>query len=264
MNRSIQARTELKLLDPSATLMPIDGSTLRLKPQLCLAIGLAAFLPFAPFVDYTVAMWFSEDPLPGDLLKALHLCEIFAHGVGIMLILIGLACLVPSSRWYLPRIAAIAYGSGAIVTLIKMFVTRPRPNQLLTNAVGSDGPWRWNIDWMLERLTVDDESFRSFPSGHAATAVGLAVGLSLLFPRGRYLFWFAAVMASAQRLHAFAHYFSDVLAGWIIGLTWSAVCLHPRLLGGLFSRFEPRPETWSQGGLSTGERTTYPPNQQAA
>jgi membrane-associated phospholipid phosphatase len=255
------ARTELRLVDPADWPRSDGVGGIRLRRQLTLALGLLCLLPIVPFADQPVAAWFNGDHLPGDLGKAIHLSEMFAHGVGVMLVLLGLGFLVPASRWYLPRVAAMAYGAGACTTLVKMFVTRPRPHQLLNHVVGSETPWQWHFDWTLQRLTVDDASLRSFPSGHAATAVGLAIGLALLFPRGRYLFWGIAFMASIQRLQAFAHFTSDVIAGWIIGLSWSALCLHPRALGALFSRFEPRPQTWSNGGLATGETDdrTAPP-----
>src|SRR6185369_11721275 len=54
---------------------------------------------------------------------------------------------------------------------------------------------------------------QSFPSAHAATAVGLAIALSTFYPRGRWLFAVFAGLAMVQRLDAHAHYLSDVLAG---------------------------------------------------
>jgi membrane-associated phospholipid phosphatase len=65
---------------------------------------------------------------------------------------------------------------------------------------------------------------QSFPSAHSATAVGLAIGLSWLYPRGRWLFAAFAGLAILQRLDADAHYCSDVLAGGGVAFVVAAIC----------------------------------------
>ena len=57
-----------------------------------------------------------------------------------------------------------------------------------------------------------DTDLHSFPSGHTATAVGLAISLDA-DPRGRWLFAVFAALASLQRMTAGAHYLSDSLFG---------------------------------------------------
>lgn len=54
-------------------------------------------------------------------------------------------------------------------------------------------------------------SYWSFPSGHATTVMGVAMGLSLLFPR--YVLWFlsTAGLVIFSRLALLQHYLSDVL-----------------------------------------------------
>jgi membrane-associated phospholipid phosphatase len=52
---------------------------------------------------------------------------------------------------------------------------------------------------------------QSFPSGHTATAVGLALALSSLYPGGRRLFALLAVLAASQRVLFDAHFLSDTL-----------------------------------------------------
>jgi undecaprenyl-diphosphatase len=65
-------------------------------------------------------------------------------------------------------------------------------------------------------------ALQSFPSAHAATAVGLAIGLSALHPRGRWLFAAFALLAVVQRIEAQAHFSSDVLAGAAVGCAAAA------------------------------------------
>lgn len=59
--------------------------------------------------------------------------------------------------------------------------------------------------------------FSSFPSGHANTALALAVALACLWPRGRRLFLVAGVLLASSRVVLTAHYLSDALAGGALG-----------------------------------------------
>src|SRR4029450_13217898 len=65
-------------------------------------------------------------------------------------------------------------------------------------------------------------ALQSFPSAHAATAVGLAIGLSMLYPRGKWLFAAFALLAAVRRIQAQARFGRDVLAGAAVGCLVSA------------------------------------------
>ncbi|MCC6546403.1 phosphatase PAP2 family protein [Candidatus Sumerlaeota bacterium] len=65
-------------------------------------------------------------------------------------------------------------------------------------------------------MTTGDYS--SFPSGHAASALLLALYLSILYPRARYLWYVIAVFTAMFRMESKMHYLGDVLAGGSIGL----------------------------------------------
>jgi membrane-associated phospholipid phosphatase len=245
-NESLMKTPNLRLVVPTPEVLDVPQPK-ALTRQFAIGIAILALVPLAIGLDRAVAVWISNDPFPGDFSKAVNLAEAFAHGVGVFLILLGIGTMSPQCRWYLPRLGALAYGSGGLTTLVKMFVIRERPHFLLHHTQAEAIAWNWRFDWSLSLLTTVDESLRSFPSGHTATAVALAIGLGSLFPRGRYLFWSLAIMATLQRLQAEAHFFSDVLAGWGVGMVWSALLLHPRWLGGIFSRFEPSQDVWSKG-----------------
>ncbi|HBE71417.1 MAG TPA: hypothetical protein DDW52_25000 [Planctomycetaceae bacterium] len=79
----------------------------------------------------------------------------------------------------------------------------------------------------IEMVEADfwDSRQRSFPSGHSATAWGLAIGLCLAFPRASGVLVFVATLASIQRISSGAHYPSDVLAGAAIACFWATVIL---------------------------------------
>jgi undecaprenyl-diphosphatase len=75
----------------------------------------------------------------------------------------------------------------------------------------------------------------SFPSGHASISVALyALGFYLLFHAARSSrlkrLWLALailfpLLIGFSRLYLGAHYLSDVLAGWSIGLWWSILVM---------------------------------------
>jgi undecaprenyl-diphosphatase len=101
-------------------------------------------------------------------------------------------------------------GSQLVVSLGKAGFGRPRPPAVLAVVTPLDA---------------------SFPSGHASISVALyALGFYLLFratrsPRLKRL-WLALaflfpLLIGFSRLYLGAHYLSDILAGWSIGVWWS-------------------------------------------
>ena len=60
--------------------------------------------------------------------------------------------------------------------------------------------------------------FDSFPSGHAAMAAGIAGAVSIIWPTHRRLFIGLAVIVAASRFIIGAHYLSDTLLGFAVGL----------------------------------------------
>ena len=54
-------------------------------------------------------------------------------------------------------------------------------------------------------------AYWSFPSGHTTTIMGLAFGLSIVFPRGAYGFITAGLLIAISRILLTNHYLSDVL-----------------------------------------------------
>ena len=67
-------------------------------------------------------------------------------------------------------------------------------------------------------------AFQGFPSAHLAVAAGLAVGLSRLYPRGRFLWFALTILAASQRWVEQAHFLSDTLWGAAIGLAVGQLC----------------------------------------
>jgi membrane-associated phospholipid phosphatase len=102
--------------------------------------------------------------------------------------------------------------AGIVGELLKITVRRMRPPD-----VGSAYSFR----------AFSDHPFSSrgfgFPSSHAVVAFGAAAILSRLFPRGRIVWYAAAIGCAVSRLLAHAHYLSDVVAAAIIGVGVAAL-----------------------------------------
>ncbi|MEM0924784.1 MAG: phosphatase PAP2 family protein [Planctomycetota bacterium] len=230
----------LPLRPPSGGEKPFTG--LRVSVLLWLAAMLLLSVPMITLVDISIARWFASDPLPRELRSALELMLVFSHGSGVFLILFGIFLMAPYCRWHLPRLTTLAIGAGAIATLGKMFVLRPRPTGLNLDLASIDSAWLWAFDWTLSQVATFDASTRAFPSGNMATATALTVGLWAVLPRGRLLFLMILAGTFLQRMACGAHFPGDVIGGAGFGLVWAYVCYHPRMLGNLFDKMQPESE----------------------
>ena len=223
----------------------VTGATatgFRLNALLLLSGMLMLSVPMVTLIDISVARWFAGDPLPREIGNGLELMRIFSHGTGVFLVLFGIFLMAPQCRWHLPRLATLAIGAGAIATLAKMFVLRPRPTGLNLEVASIDSAWLWAVDWSLSQVAAVDASTRAFPRGNMATATALTVGLWIVLPRGRWLFATICLGTVVQRLACSAHFPSDIIGGAAFGLLWGYVCLHPKLLGNLFDKMQPEAE----------------------
>lgn len=160
--------------------------------------------------------------IPGDLQRVVWLSEVFAHGSGIAMILLVVWALDRERRFFVLRAALLAFLPGIVARMGKWLVARQRPmvfdldKVASASFIGIPGDPR---DWELQ----------SFPSGHTATAVGFAIALSYLYPRGRCLFALFAFLAASQRVLFDAHFLSDALVSAGIACFVAAI-LGDRLL----------------------------------
>jgi membrane-associated phospholipid phosphatase len=203
--------------------------------------GVAALvIDFAVAEAYLAEKIGSTSPfcLPGDLRKAIHLCEVFGHGIGVGLILLTVYVLDPAGRGRVPRMVACVLGAGLTADVVKMLVARTRPHVLFDTGVDLSQTTVLETFGPLLPFWTEGHAGQSFPSAHAATAAGLAVALAWRYPQGRWLFALFAFLAGCQRVVAGAHFVSDVCWGLAVGLMVAAVIAHSRAANSLFARFE--------------------------
>src|SRR5436309_3238272 len=226
--------------------LPAGGSRtyLRLLAPIAIAVLGFAALP----LDLPIAWWFRDRRCPAEINRWLQFSEVYAHGFGVVCILLTIVALDAGRRHLLPRVAAIAFGGGLLANLLKLSLARTRPHDFLPaadellwaaaatnhNVVSSIGDsfGRW---LPLGRVL---SSFQSFPSGHMATAFGLTAVLIWLYPRGRWVFVFFALMAGCQRMSSLSHFLSDVVWGAAAGCTVTLLFLPGGLLAFQFDRLE--------------------------
>jgi membrane-associated phospholipid phosphatase len=179
---------------------------------LLITAGLAvAGLLVVPF-DGPVAHFLIGGGCPGELDKLFDLSEVFGHATGVLLIILTVLALDPRGWRSAAWVAAAGYGGGLGADVLKLLVSRTRPNAVVGEIVGWDTFQAW-----LPFLSAGSGG-QSFPSAHMGTATGLAVALATLYPRGRWLFVAFAVLAGCQRIESGAHFPSDVFWGAAVGL----------------------------------------------
>lgn len=177
-------------------------------------IGMGMALPW----DYEISRWLRDQRVPGDLRKFIALSEIFAHSLGCVFILGTLWWIDERSRRKIANGALFVLLCGILSNAMKAIIPRQRP-YVFDKAVSDRGAaiWEsWGTPWTESWM---EEEIRSFPSGHTATAVAMAIALSYVYPKGRPLFFTMAALASLQRIFAGAHYPSDVLFSVALALT---------------------------------------------
>ncbi len=198
--------------DPYWTL--IEHRRLWIWPLLGLSVAAIAALPF----DLELSKWFLLEHAPAFIHKLTAATEPFGNGLGVMFICVAIFLLDKLRRRDLVFVVTSSLGAGIVADLIKMSIARVRPHAYTFDGAVHEtfGPW-------LESTSITS-TYQSFPSGHTTTAFGLAMALSLLYPRARVLFFTLAVCVGMFRLCVGAHYLSDVFAGAALGCLVGLIC----------------------------------------
>ncbi len=159
--------------------------------------------------------WTSRLVLSADAKLIQSVMKFISHSCDSWYWLIGLGLVwllgEPEMRLQAAFWACAILGMAGVVFLIKALFHRPRP----------EGEWG-----KIYRIADP----HSFPSGHAARAMMLAV-LSMQTGSGWviacFILW--AVLVGLSRVALKLHYLLDVIAGWLLGIAggWFALQLYP-------------------------------------
>jgi len=97
-------------------------------------------------------------------------------------------------------------GGGSLPHLIKRFVDRERPDRVVVRG-------------RRHGIPRSGQAWDAFPSGHALHLGAVAGSLTRLCPdRFRILVWPLISALAATRIMLLAHYVSDVVGGFVLGL----------------------------------------------
>jgi membrane-associated phospholipid phosphatase len=129
------------------------------------------------------------------------------------LLLIAYFLFIKKHRWYSIKVPVIAIGGVILMFLLKQIFNRPRP-----------------LIPLLEPFPG-----LSFPSGHAMMSMsfyGLLIYLNWESAYGRTWKWIATIplllfilLIGFSRIYLRAHYFSDVIAGFSMGIIWLSISI---------------------------------------
>jgi len=146
--------------------------------------------------------------------------NIAGSGWGVLILAVA-AILVDPKRWTrLPLLVTSSLGAGLLVDIAKLCVARTRPHSVDDLASAT---FLSTFNGLFPLFSAGSTG-QSFPSGHTATAAGMAVALAFMFPRGRWLFFLMALGVGASRVIVHAHFPTDVAAGFILGVIWAWMC----------------------------------------
>ena len=173
---------------------------------------------------------------------ALRVLEIVANvaggGLGVVLVLGAIVMIDRTKLSRLPILLAASLGAGILADVLKLCICRFRPHSMDLSAATFSSTFCAPF-----RFLSAGSGGQSFPSGHAATAFGFAIALSMIYPRGRWFFLPLAAAVAVCRVLLHAHYPTDVVAGAMLGGTWALAC---------HSRFAAPAFNWSQRIIEQG------------
>lgn len=211
---------------------------------VCVGLAFAALAIDLPigyaFLGKVGPVWLE---LREAIYKFVRPAETFANGLGVLFLMFLLFAADVAHRRGLLRFGCVVFGAGLWSNVLKGAVARIRPRTFFDVDANHfrGGVLESFQGWLpLHSLGYGGQSI---PSGHTATAVGLAIVLSRRWPHAAWAFFTLAGLSVVQRISHGHHYLSDCLFGASLACFVAAVIYHPRLLGRWFDWFESLPAT---------------------
>jgi membrane-associated phospholipid phosphatase len=207
------AAPSLPLMRDRAPLQPSWLSSLNITvPAALIALALMSI----PLIDLPLASLAKRGALPDGIDKFLEAGEHFGTFYGHVLIFLVIWALDPANRRRIVRIAAAAWSAGLAANIVKLGIARTRPKYFDFDSVTAGHGFLGFAPGLPGGSRI-----QGFPSAHTATAVGFAVALAYVYPRGRKVFLLLAAIVGLQRIATSSHFASDVFVGacigWIVG-----------------------------------------------
>jgi membrane-associated phospholipid phosphatase len=113
-------------------------------------------------------------------------------------------------------LAAVAL-PGLLTAILKPLIGRARPYLTGQPDAFFYAPFAYFREVFDGTVPFPEYAFGSMPSGHATTAVAIAVAFGALWPRLSLAFWTFALVICATRLTIAVHHPTDVMVGAAIG-----------------------------------------------
>jgi membrane-associated phospholipid phosphatase len=177
-------------------------------------------LALAPF-DVAIAQLMYVHYPSREAVQAIEIAaNIAGSGWGVLILAFAAISLRPQQWTRLPLLLAASLGAGIFVDIAKLCVARSRPHSIDDLATAT---FMSTFNGLFPIFSAGSTG-QSFPSGHTATAAGMAVALGMMYPRGRWLFALMALGVAASRVIVHAHFPTDVAAGLILGVIWAWMC----------------------------------------
>jgi membrane-associated phospholipid phosphatase len=211
------------------------------RPSVILAIHLVIALVLMFTADVSLGYWTMQ--FPQELRPAATWITRRGEGIEFLVvsgIILLLGIFVPTGSW---RRSSIVRAEAAVLAAGFAFfsvVGGGLVDLLLKNVIGRARPVLFETYGHLHfKLFAFSSTFASFPSGHSSTAGAMAMSLCLLFPRFRSVFIAMGVLICLSRLALHAHWASDIVMGWAVGIAFSYWLAHFLARRGILFGYDP-------------------------
>ncbi|WP_419192608.1 phosphatase PAP2 family protein [Kolteria novifilia] len=167
-----------------------------------MASGIVLIL-LASLADRLLFDWVTQPIESGQTKAVIRAMRCWGEGATIVFLSIAIIWVRPGLAPRMGAVLLLTLLSAGVVDLVKPVFGRMRPSEAPTTATTS---WVRGSSWNS-----------SFPSGHTATAFAYARGLTFVFPTVKPIVLIAASGTALSRMYDQRHYFSDCVAGALLG-----------------------------------------------